>query len=102
MPKLRMGVVSCGAIAQAHLRGISACEEPELEQDGEVLVDGGPDPFVEQMSEFVRAVQEGREPGNSGGDVLASLAVIDAAYQSVEEGRSVEMGLGPEDRWILK
>ncbi|OGG49783.1 MAG: hypothetical protein A3F84_23210 [Candidatus Handelsmanbacteria bacterium RIFCSPLOWO2_12_FULL_64_10] len=98
MPKkpLRLAVVSCGAIAQAHLRGIAAC------RDGEVLAEGGPDPFAEQMREFVSAVLEGREPGNSGRDVLPSLAVIDAAYKSVEERRAVELRQDEGGRWEIQ
>ena len=63
----------------------------KLELNGDVLVDGGPDPFVQQMQEFVDAVQEDREPGNSGRDVLQSLAVIDAAYLSVSKKRAINM-----------
>ncbi len=73
-----------------------------LARDGKVLVEGGPDSFEEQMGGFVRAVLEGREPGNSGREVLPSLAVIDAAYRSVAEGRAVEMALGADDRWVLR
>ena len=72
-----------------------------LELDGDLLVEESPDPFVPQMREFVEAVLEDREPGNSGRDVLTSLAVIDAAYQSVEEGRSVDLVM-EQDQWVRR
>ncbi len=73
-----------------------------LSRDGEVLAEGGPDPFAEQMREFVSAVLEAREPGNSGRDVLPSLAVIDAAYRSVEERRAVELRQDEGGRWEIQ
>ncbi|MSS70399.1 MAG: Gfo/Idh/MocA family oxidoreductase [Candidatus Latescibacteria bacterium] len=73
-----------------------------LSRDGEVLVEGGPDPFVEQMREFVSAALEGRAPGNSGRDVLPSLAVIDAAYRSVEECRAVALRQDEGGRWEIQ
>jgi len=72
-----------------------------LRRDGETLLEGGADPFVEQMREFVDAVLEGRAPGNSGRDALPSLAVIDAAYESVEGRRAVELGQDEAGRWRL-
>ncbi len=72
----------------------------KLSRDGgEALVEGGPDPFADQMREFVSAVLEGRAPGNSGREALVSLAIIDAAYRSVEEARAVGLSQDGSGRW---
>ncbi len=44
------------------------------------------------LTEFVRAVTEGREPENSGRDNLASLALTYAAVESATAGRTVKVG----------
>jgi predicted dehydrogenase len=43
------------------------------------------------MGQLMRAVDLGSEPEISGKDNLKTMAVIEAAYRSVEERRSVEL-----------
>ncbi len=73
----------------------------KLVLDGEVLVEGSPDPFTLQMQEFAHSILDSREPANSGREVLTSLALIDAAYESVEKGRAVDVAM-KEGKWMLK
>lgn len=48
-----------------------------------------PDAFVGTMAQLMRAVQEGSEPEISGRDNLKTMALVDACYASVEQGRAV-------------
>jgi len=59
------------------------CREPQQQEAG-----GG---FIRQMSEFVSAVQETREPLTSGPSERRTLAAILAGYESVRTGRCVEL-----------
>ena len=53
----------------------------EMERDDRKL-------FIE---DFVRAIIEGKQPPVSGHDGLVSLAVVEAAYASLEQGRAVDV-----------
>jgi predicted dehydrogenase len=48
-----------------------------------------PDAFVGTMAQLMRALQEGSEPEISGHDNLKTMALIDAAYRSIETHNSV-------------
>jgi predicted dehydrogenase len=50
-----------------------------------------PQAFIGTMGQLMRAVDLGSEPEISGKDNLKTMAVIEAAYRSVEERRSVEL-----------
>ena len=56
------------------------------------------DAFAAQLNEFVSCVRNGREPGPSGRNVIATMAVLDGVLQSMEDGGPVEL---PESgvRW---
>ncbi|MSS70684.1 MAG: Gfo/Idh/MocA family oxidoreductase [Candidatus Latescibacteria bacterium] len=47
--------------------------------------------FDRQMAEFVDAALAGREPESSGRQVLPSLAVLDAAIESIRTGKAVNL-----------
>jgi predicted dehydrogenase len=48
-----------------------------------------PDAFSATMAEVLRAVAEGAKPEISGRDNLKTMALLEAAYRSAEEGRAV-------------
>jgi predicted dehydrogenase len=48
-----------------------------------------PQAFIGTMAQLLRAVEAGSEPAISGRDNLKTMALIEAAYRSVEERRSV-------------
>ena len=48
-----------------------------------------PDAFVGPMADLLCALEEGRQPSLSGEDNLMTMALVDAAYRSVQERRSV-------------
>lgn len=48
-----------------------------------------PDAFAGTMGQLMRAIQEGSEPEISGHDNLRTMALVEAAYRSVDEGRSI-------------
>jgi predicted dehydrogenase len=48
-----------------------------------------PDAFSATMGELMCAVEEGREPSNSGRDNLGTMRAVMAAYRSIEEKRVV-------------
>jgi predicted dehydrogenase len=48
-----------------------------------------PDAFVGPMAQLMVAIEEGREPEISGRDNLRTMALVDAAYRSLEERRAV-------------
>lgn len=48
-----------------------------------------PDAFVGTMGQLMRALETGSEPEISGRDNLKTMALIEAAYRSAEEGRAV-------------
>ncbi|OGG48355.1 MAG: hypothetical protein A3F84_24690 [Candidatus Handelsmanbacteria bacterium RIFCSPLOWO2_12_FULL_64_10] len=67
-----------------------------LRLDGQPLVEEPRDrayqnAFDRQMAEFVDAALTGREPESSGRQVLPSLAILDAAIESVRTGRAIEI-----------
>jgi predicted dehydrogenase len=47
--------------------------------------------FVVQMGEFAECVRTGREPGPSGRNVRATMALLEALRTSLEEGRPVDI-----------
>ena len=49
-----------------------------------------PDAFAGPMGELLLALEEGREPTISGADNLRTMALVDAAYRSVQERRAVD------------
>ena len=48
-----------------------------------------PQAFIGTMGQLMRALEEGTEPEISGADNLATLALLEAAYRSAEEGRAI-------------
>jgi predicted dehydrogenase len=48
-----------------------------------------PDAFSATMGEVLRAVEQGGTPQISGRDNLRTMALLEAAYRSAAEGRSV-------------
>ena len=48
-----------------------------------------PDALVGPMAELFAAIQEDREPMNSGADNLGTLYLVEAAYESIAKGRAV-------------
>ncbi len=50
-----------------------------------------PDAFAGPMGELLLALEEGREPTIGGEDNLRTMALVDAAYRSVEEHRAVAL-----------
>jgi predicted dehydrogenase len=48
-----------------------------------------PDAFIGTMGELLESIEQDRQPSNSGEDNLESLKLVFAAYQSMEEKRSV-------------
>ena len=50
-----------------------------------------PDAFIGTMSQLLVALENGEEPAISGRDNLKTMALVEAAYQSVQEKRSVEL-----------
>jgi predicted dehydrogenase len=50
-----------------------------------------PDAFLGPMSDLMDAIATGREPETSGRDVLGTVALVQAAYQSAKERRSVRV-----------
>ncbi len=48
-----------------------------------------PDAFAGPMAELLCALEEGSEPELSGADNLHTMALVDACYRSVREGRAV-------------
>jgi predicted dehydrogenase len=50
-----------------------------------------PDAFVGPMAMLLRALEEDAEPEISGRDNLKTMALVDAAYRSLSEGRAVRL-----------
>ncbi len=50
-----------------------------------------PDAFIGTMAQLLVALEQGREPAISGRDNLETMALVDAAYRSVNSRRSVEI-----------
>ena len=48
-----------------------------------------------QLAEFVAAVREGRPPALPAASARQDLAVVCAAYRSIETGRPVTLSAGP-------
>lgn len=51
-----------------------------------------PDAFAGTMGDLLLALDEGRAPNISGRDNLLTMALVDAAYQSAREKRSITLG----------
>ncbi len=52
----------------------------------------GESPFESELSDFVRCLKTGEEPRVSGRDAVEALRISFAAVESMETGRTVEMG----------
>jgi hypothetical protein len=50
-----------------------------------------PDAFVGPMAQLMCAIEDGQEPEISGRDNLKTMALVDAAYRSLEERRAVAL-----------
>ncbi len=50
-----------------------------------------PDAFIGTMAQLLVALEQGTEPAISGRDNLKTMALVEAAYRSVEEKRAVEL-----------
>ena len=50
-----------------------------------------PDAFSATMGELMCAVEEGRQPSNSGRDNLGTMRAVLAAYRSIDEKRVVSL-----------
>jgi len=50
-----------------------------------------PDAFAGTMAQLLRAVEEGAEPEISGEDNLKTMALVDACYESVHEGKKIRV-----------
>lgn len=50
-----------------------------------------PDAFSATMGELLQALEEGRQPTNSGTDNLTTMRAVFAAYRSIEERRTVDL-----------
>ena len=50
-----------------------------------------PDAFQGTMAQLLVAIENGTEPGIGGRDNLQTMALVDAAYKSVEEHRAVAL-----------
>ena len=48
-------------------------------------------PFVTQLNEFAACVRERRDPGPSGKNVLATMALLDGVIESMRDGSPVEI-----------
>jgi predicted dehydrogenase len=57
----------------------------------------GENPYLSQISDFLKAVEEDREPGCSGEDGRASLEVVLAAYRSAKTGQAVSLPLNYDE-----
>ncbi|MCY3692418.1 MAG: Gfo/Idh/MocA family oxidoreductase [Chloroflexi bacterium] len=71
--------------------------QPQLklvDADSETLVhlDNYPGGFVPMVREFHSSIREGRQPSMSGAEGAADLALVLAAYESMESGRPVIFG----------
>ncbi len=64
-------------------------DEPEVIDCREPDTGGAPAHFVRQMREFIDAVRCGRTPATSGPEERATLAVIEAGYESMRSGATV-------------
>ena len=47
--------------------------------------------FATQLGEFAEGVRTGREPGPSGRNVQATMAVLEGLHESLQCGRQVEL-----------
>ena len=72
------------------LRFIDA-EEPETAIEPRWTKRWFPDAFSATMAEVLHAVADGGTPSISGRDNLRTMALLEAAYRSAEEGRAVEL-----------
>ncbi|MBN1298534.1 MAG: Gfo/Idh/MocA family oxidoreductase [Actinobacteria bacterium] len=50
-----------------------------------------PDAFSGTMAQLLRAVEDGTEPEISGEDNLKTMAIVDACYESVSEGKRIKI-----------
>jgi predicted dehydrogenase len=50
-----------------------------------------PQAFIGTMGQLIRAVEDGSEPELTGKDNLKTMALIEAAYRSADEGRTVKL-----------
>ncbi len=50
-----------------------------------------PDAFREPMADLMNAIASGRPPATNGADNLGTMAIVEAGYQSIREGRAVQI-----------
>ena len=73
-------------------KGTMTIYDDRLVVDGEVTECPSRDAvFVDQLNEFADCVREGRDPGPSGRNVLATMALLDGVIESMRDGSSVEI-----------
>lgn len=66
----------------------------------------GDNGYPQELSHFLQAFREGRSPDENGDDGLAVLEILQAAYASAGQGRTVELPFRPEgvryavDLWL--
>jgi predicted dehydrogenase len=56
-----------------------------------------PDAFQGPMADLMDGISRGREPENSGGNNLGTMAIIEAAYRSIRERRPIDIADVRED-----
>lgn len=79
----REGPMQHDAVGHSHIEGREADVALFPDQDE---VRHGPRTYGSSMLEFVRSLDQGREPSHSGRDNLRTMAIMDAAYLSAGRG----------------
>lgn len=72
----------------AHSAVVPAYQYPAIVR---VLGDSHKPMYVAELSEFLAAVREKREPAIGGADAIRTLAVIDAVFASARSGAPVSV-----------
>lgn len=74
---------ACSTDNRGVLRRIPGGEATEI--DSEVT------PYTEEVDHFAKAIREGFAPDSSGANVLETMRIITAAYESVQTGKHVRI-----------
>jgi predicted dehydrogenase len=100
-------VIEDGVLVYQEFRGETGEAEPAGGTDGDAVAEGASGAggsaagnagdlevgaHVAQLSDFVAAIAEGREPAVTGADGRATLELVCAVYRSAREGRVVRLG----------